>query len=165
MGVQRLQNGSDRSNGGERVILVQLHLRDPEHSADFQEFHELANSAGAEIVGTLTSSRDIPDSKYFIGSGKVQELQDLVASTNAELVIFDHSLTPGQERNLEKAIKCRVLDRTGLILDIFAQRARTFEGKLQVQLARLKHQSTRLIRGWNPFRKAKRGYRASRRTW
>lgn len=148
---------TNRQEGGERAILVHLHLRDPNQNADFQEFRELALSAGAEVVSAVTCSRDVPDSKYFIGSGKVEEIRSIVASEEVAIVLFDHTLTPAQERNLEKVFKCRVLDRTGLILDIFAQRARTFEGKLQVELAQLKHQSTRLVRGWTHLERQKGG--------
>lgn len=147
----------DRPEGGERAVLVHLHLRDPHQSSDLQEFRELALSAGAEVVSTVTSTRDVPDSKYFIGSGKVEELREIVAAEGILLAIFDHTLTPAQERNLERALQCRVLDRTGLILDIFAQRARTYEGKLQVELAQLKHLSTRLVRGWTHLERQKGG--------
>lgn len=147
----------DRSDGGERAILVHLHLRDSQLGNDLKEFRELALSAGAEVVSIVTGNRDVPDSKYFIGSGKVEELRGTVAAEKIDLVIFDHTLTPSQERNLESELKCRVLDRTGLILDIFAQRARTYEGKLQVELAQLKHHSTRLIRGWTHLERQKGG--------
>lgn len=147
----------DRPEGGERAVLVHLHLRDPHQSSDLQEFRELALSAGAEVVTTVTSTREVPDSKYFIGSGKVEELREIVAAEGILLAIFDHTLTPAQERNLERALQCRVLDRTGLILDIFAQRARTYEGKLQVELAQLKHLSTRLVRGWTHLERQKGG--------
>jgi GTP-binding protein HflX len=148
---------SHRSEGGERVILVHLHLRDNHYYSDKEEFQALAMSAGAFIVADFSVNRAAPDPKYFIGTGKVNELQALVAEEEAVLVIFDHALTPSQERNLERSLKCRVLDRTGLILDIFAQRARTYEGKLQVELAQLQHQSTRLIRGWTHLERQKGG--------
>jgi len=147
----------DRPEGGERAILVHLHLRDPLLTSDLQEFRELALSAGAVVVDVITSTRDVPDSKYFLGSGKVEELRAVVGPEKIDLIIFDHNLTPGQERNLERALQCRVLDRTGLILDIFAQRARTYEGKLQVELAQLKHLSSRLIRGWTHLERQKGG--------
>jgi GTP-binding protein HflX len=115
---------------------------------NIQEFQELAISAGAEIVGVVTGARRVPEPKYFVGTGKAEEIREFVVSSKVELVIFNHVLSAGQERNLEQLLKCRVLDRTGLILDIFALRARSFEGKLQVELAMLKHMSTRLIRGW-----------------
>lgn len=147
----------DRPEGGDRVVLVHLRLRDPSLSADLREFRELALSAGANIVATITGARDTPEAKYFAGSGKVEEIRSLVLGEKADLVIFNHTLTPAQERNIERAIQCRVLDRTGLILDIFAQRARSYEGKLQVELAQLKHQSTRLIRGWTHLERQKGG--------
>ena len=127
----------ERPGGGERAILVHLDGQDPAAREDPQEFQELARSAGAEAVGFVNVARHQPSAKFLIGSGKVEELHDLVKEGEAELVIFNHTLTPSQERNLERALECRVLDRTGLILDIFAQRARTHEGKLQVELAQL----------------------------
>ena len=138
----------ERHGGGERVILVHLDGQDPEAREDPQEFQELANSAGAETVAFFNVPRHRPTAKFLIGSGKVEELRDLVHAQEADLVIFNHILTPSQERNLERVFECRVIDRTGLILDIFAQRARTHEGKLQVELAQLDHMSTRLVRGW-----------------
>lgn len=138
----------ERHGGGERVILVHLDGQDPEAREDPQEFQELANSAGAETVAFFNVPRHRPTAKFLIGSGKVEELRDLVHAEKADLVIFNHILTPSQERNLERVFECRVIDRTGLILDIFAQRARTHEGKLQVELAQLDHMSTRLVRGW-----------------
>ena len=138
----------ERHGGGERAILVHLDGQDPEAREDPQEFQELAISAGAETVAFVNVARHRPSAKFLIGSGKVEELRDQVKTEHADLVIFNHTLTPSQERNLEKIFECRVLDRTGLILDIFAQRARTHEGKLQVELAQLEHMSTRLVRGW-----------------
>ncbi len=147
----------ERPGGGERAILVHLDGQDPAAREDPQEFQELARSAGAETVGFVSVSRHQPSAKFLIGSGKVEELHDLVKEGEAELVIFNHTLTPSQERNLERALECRVLDRTGLILDIFAQRARTHEGKLQVELAQLEHMSTRLVRGWTHLERQKGG--------
>jgi len=147
----------ERPGGGERVILVHLDGQDPAAREDPQEFQELARSAGAEAVGFVNVARHQPSAKFLIGSGKVEELHDLVKDGEAELVIFNHTLTPSQERNLERALECRVLDRTGLILDIFAQRARTHEGKLQVELAQLEHMSTRLVRGWTHLERQKGG--------
>ncbi len=147
----------ERSEGGERVVLVYLHLRHSSRHPDLQEFRELSLAAGAEIVATLVTTRDVPDAKYCIGSGKVEELQSIIAIHSAVLVLFDHPLTPAQERNLERALKCRVLDRTGLILDIFAQRARTYEGKLQVEVAQLKYHASRLVRGWTHLERQKGG--------
>jgi GTP-binding protein HflX len=130
---------------------------DEDRREDLSEFVELVSSAGAEILQTATSSRHTPDPKYFIGKGKASEIKQLVAEYEADLVLFNHALSPSQERNLEALLQCRVLDRTGLILDIFAQRARSFEGKLQVELAQLKHLSTRLVRGWTHLERQKGG--------
>ncbi|WP_237045598.1 ribosome rescue GTPase HflX [Aquipseudomonas alcaligenes] len=147
----------ERHGGGERAILVHLEGSNPEAAEDPQEFQDLALSAGADMVALVTVSRHMPTAKFLIGSGKVEELRDLVRESEAELVIFNHTLTPSQERNLERVFECRVLDRTGLILDIFAQRARTHEGKLQVELAQLDHMSTRLVRGWTHLERQKGG--------
>ncbi|GAB3378193.1 HflX GTPase family protein [Azotobacter armeniacus] len=147
----------ERPGGGERAILVHLESQDPDAREDPQEFQELARSAGAETVAFVGVARHQPSAKFLIGTGKVEELHDLVRTEQAELVIFNHILTPSQERNLERAFECRVLDRTGLILDIFAQRARTHEGKLQVELAQLEHMSTRLVRGWTHLERQKGG--------
>ncbi|MBH3411001.1 ribosome rescue GTPase HflX [Pseudomonas putida] len=147
----------ERHGGGERALLVHLEGQNPEAREDPQEFQELALSAGADIVSLATVARHQPTAKYLIGSGKVEELRDLVKAEQVDLVIFNHTLTPSQERNLERVFECRVLDRTGLILDIFAQRARTHEGKLQVELAQLDHMSTRLGRGWTPLARQQGG--------
>lgn len=147
----------ERPTGGERVVLVHLHLRSMSVMSDAQEFRELALAAGAEIVEVVTTTRDVPDAKFCIGSGKVEDLEAIINAHSVQLVLFDYALTPGQERNLERALKCRVLDRTGLILDIFAQRARTYEGKLQVELAQLKHHASRLVRGWTHLERQKGG--------
>ncbi len=135
---------------------MHLHLQRV-HEEDLAEFRELVISAGAVPVEIVTGSRQIPESKYFVGSGKALEIKAAVIAHQAEIVLFNHPLTPSQERNLEALLKCRVLDRTGLILDIFAQRARTFEGKLQVELAQLQHISTRLTRGWTHLERQKGG--------
>lgn len=137
----------EQRQSGERAILVSVSVQLLD-DLDAEEFRLLAQSAGAEILEHITVPRNRPDPKFFIGSGKVDEIAEQVQYLEAELVIFDHSLSPAQERNLERILKCRVIDRTGLILDIFALRARTHEGKLQVELAQLKHLSTRLIRGF-----------------
>ncbi|MYD78831.1 MAG: GTPase HflX [Gammaproteobacteria bacterium] len=123
----------------------------------FEEIQLLAESAGAEVVGVILSKRRSPSSSTFIGSGKVEELQALIASTDATLVIVDHTISPIQERNIERAVQCRVIDRTRLILDIFASRASSKEGKLQVELAQLRHLSTRLVRGWTHLERQKGG--------
>ena len=146
----------ERPEDGENALLVAVSFRfDDSH--DISEFSELAVSAGATIVDVVHTRRDTPDPKFFIGSGKVDEISALIAETHADLVLFDHKLSPAQERNLENAFRCRVIDRTRLILDIFALRARSFEGKLQVELAQLEHQSTRLIRGWTHLERQKGG--------
>jgi len=149
----------ERPKAGERAVLVDLDIgRGPASEADErEEFVLLAQAAGAEVVGSIGGSRATPDSRLFIGSGKAEELRALVAATESELVIFNHPLSPAQERNLERLLQCRVIDRSGLILDIFAQRARSFEGKLQVELAQLKHLSTRLVRGWTHLERQKGG--------
>lgn len=138
----------DQDQGKERVILVSVSVNILD-DLDAEEFALLASSAGAERLEHIYAQRVKPDAKLFIGSGKAEEIAERVEALDASLVIFDHALSPAQERNLEKIMKCRVIDRTGLILDIFAQRARTHEGKLQVELAQLKHLSTRLVRGWS----------------
>lgn len=147
----------ERHQGGEKAILVHLELRQYSQDEDLSEFQLLALSAGAEILTVVTGSRQKPDAKYYAGSGKVDEIAQLVQTIGADLVLFNHALSPAQERNLERAFQCRVLDRTGLILDIFAQRAQTFEGKLQVELAQLKHLSSRLVRGWTHLERQKGG--------
>lgn len=144
-------------NGGETAVLVHIDFPEGPNREDLNEFRELVISAGADPVELVTTRRPVPDAKTFIGSGKVEEIGQALRLHDAELVIFNHSLTPSQERNLEKALQCRVLDRTGLILDIFAQRARTHEGKLQVELAQLQYQSTRLVRGWTHLERQKGG--------
>jgi len=147
----------ERPKAGERAVLVNITFPRLEESSHIKEFKELALAAGAEPVANLKGSRKKPDPKYFIGKGKLEELKSIVASEEADLVIFNHELSPAQERNVEGELKCRVLSRTGLILDIFAQRARTFEGKLQVELAQLEHMSTRLVRGWTHLERQKGG--------
>jgi len=147
----------ERPKSGELAILVHLQFQQLSEPDDSREFEELALAAGADPITLVTGQRDQPDPKFFLGSGKVDELKQLVEAHQVQLVIFNHSLSPSQERNLEKALECRVLDRTGLILDIFAQRARTHEGKLQVELAQLQHMSTRLVRGWTHLERQKGG--------
>ena len=157
----------ERPGGGERALLVHLRLkRLGENSLDYsdiefkdrqREFEDLCLSAGCEIIETVISPRNSPDPKSYMGKGKVEEVRHLVTTQKIDLVIFNHQLSPVQERNLESLLECRVLDRTGLILDIFAQRARSFEGKLQVELAQLKHLSTRLVRGWTHLERQKGG--------
>ncbi|MBT4329986.1 MAG: GTPase HflX [Gammaproteobacteria bacterium] len=148
----------ERHQGGDRTLLVHLDLGQEDHLAEVvEEFELLADSAGAEIVDTLIVRRRSIEPKYFIGSGKAEQIQEIVAVADVDVVIFNHALAPAQERNLEQLFECRVLDRTTLILDIFAQRARSHEGKLQVELAQLRHLSTRLIRGWTHLERQKGG--------
>ena len=147
----------ERPKSGERAILVHITMADEADQESPKELEELALSAGADPVEYLTGSRSHPSPKFFIGQGKLDELRDLVDMHDARLVIFNHALSPAQERNIERVIESRVLDRTGLILDIFAQRARTHEGKLQVELAQLDHMSTRLVRGWTHLERQKGG--------
>jgi len=147
----------ERPQSGERAILVHLDLGTKAEAEELEEFQLLVSSAGAEPVAFIQGSRRSPDPRLFIGRGKAEEIQSTIAAEEAELVIFNHALSPSQERNLEREFKCRVVDRTGLILDIFAQRARTFEGKLQVELAQLRHLSTRLVRGWTHLERQKGG--------
>ena len=138
----------DRPDSGEISLLVNLHIDNDRDADDIVEFEELALSAGAQPVAIITGSRRQPSPSYFVGAGKLEELRAAVAAHKAEVVLFNHSLSPSQERNLERELNCRVIDRTGFILDIFAQRARSYEGKLQVELAQLQHMSSRLKRGW-----------------
>lgn len=147
----------ERPQSGERAVLVHASPDGLPEDSEREEFAELSRSAGADIVAELVSSRKRPDPRYFIGKGKLEELRTLISDNDAELVIFGTGLSPSQERNLERELKCRVLDRAGLILDIFAQRARSFEGKLQVELAQLEHLSTRLVRGWTHLERQKGG--------
>ena len=147
----------ERPQSGEKAILVHVSLHGTAEPGLLQEFTELARSAGADALALVAVQRKVPDSRLYIGSGKAEEVRAQVVSLGAELVIFDNPLSPSQERNLEKLFGCRVLDRTGLILDIFAQRARSHEGKLQVELAQLRHLSTRLVRGWTHLERQKGG--------
>lgn len=145
----------DRPESGERAVLVHLALRSMDE--DLLELKELAKSAGTDPVYVVTGTRKKPDPKYFVGKGKLDELKSIVETYEADIVLFNHPLSPSQERNLEGFLGVRVVDRNGLILDIFAQRAQTFEGKLQVELAQLQHLSTRLVRGWTHLERQKGG--------
>jgi len=147
----------DRPESGELAVLVHLDFPQSSDPEDPREFEELVLSAGGDPVDFVTGSRAKPDARFFIGTGKLDELHETVKLHGAGLVIFNHNLSASQERNIEQVLECRVLDRTGLILDIFAQRARTHEGKLQVELAQLRHVSTRLIRGWTHLERQKGG--------
>jgi len=148
---------SNPEQARERTLLVHQHRGGAEERECPEEFRLLAESAGAEVCACLTAYRPAPDPSTFIGRGKLQELKEAVHTHCAELVIINHAITPVQERNLTRALGCRVLDRTGLILDIFAQRAASAEGKLQVELAQLRHLSTRLVRGWTHLERQKGG--------
>jgi len=147
----------ERPEAGERAVLVHLDIHAATEKDELQEFKELVISAGAEPRAVVSGARRSPDPKYFVGSGKAEEIRDCVAREEADVVLVNHELSPVQERNLERLLQCRVLDRTGLILDIFAQRARSHEGKLQVELAQLQHLSTRLVRGWTHLERQKGG--------
>jgi GTP-binding protein HflX len=146
----------ERAERGDRAVILHpvFRLTGPE---SLDEFQELARSAGAEIAGVVTAPRDRPEARYFVGSGKIEELAETVRETGADLVLVSQSLSAVQERNIEKVCQCRVLDRATLILDIFAQRAQSYEGKLQVELAQLRHLSTRLVRGWTHLERQKGG--------
>lgn len=147
----------DRYDAGEQAVLVHIFFSQDKTMEDLQEFVSLVSSAGVEALQVITGSRTAPHPKYFVGEGKAAEIADAVKATGASVVLFDHALSPAQERNLERLCQCRVIDRTGLILDIFARRARTHEGKLQVELAQLRHLATRLVRGWTHLERQKGG--------
>ncbi len=147
----------ERPSSGERAILVCVGIGHAPEPDRIEEFSALAASAGAEVLEVLPVTRRAAEPRFFIGSGKVAEIAEKIRAIGADLVLIDHTLSPSQERNLEREFKCRVLDRSGLILDIFSQRARSFEGKLQVELAQLKHVATRLVRGWTHLERQKGG--------
>ena len=147
----------ERPDVGERAIIVHIEFSAYDETEDPNEFRELVWSAGVETVGVVTGSRKQPSPRLFVGAGKLEEIRDAITAYEADVVLFNHALSPSQERNVERELRCRVLDRTGVILDIFAQRARTHEGKLQVELAQLEHMSTRLIRGWTHLERQKGG--------
>ena len=147
----------ERYETGEKAVLVHIYFSDIANHNDLDEFELLVKSAGLLQQAVVSSKRKVPQKKYFVGTGKAEEIAALVKEVEAEVVIFNHVLSPAQERDLEALCQCRVFDRTTLILDIFAQRARTHEGKLQVELAQLKHLSTRLVRGWTHLERQKGG--------
>lgn len=147
----------DRHQGGERVILVALDFGTPDFAESVAELRLLATGAGLEVLGEVQGKRSRPDAALFVGSGKADEIAALVVATEADVVVFNHELSPAQERNLERRLQCRVIDRTALILDIFASRAKSAEGKLQVELAQLQHLSTRLVRGWTHLERQRGG--------
>ena len=141
----------------QRAVLVHINFRNPRYNEELHEFVQLTESSGLVPSETIVGNRAKPGAKFFIGSGKVEQIKQSVGDHDVDVVIFNHDLSPAQERNLEREINCRVLDRVGLILDIFSQRARTYEGKLQVELAQLQHLSTRLVRGWSHLERQKGG--------
>lgn len=143
------------SDGG--VVLVSIDFGEPDYAESLNELRQLVVSAKMQVRATVESKRSIPDAKLFIGSGKADELKQLLEATETTLVAFNHDLSPSQQRNLERFLQAKVLDRTGLILDIFAQRAQSHEGKLQIELAQLEHLSTRLVRGWTHLERQKGG--------
>jgi len=147
----------DRPDGGDVAVLVSLDFGDPDYQESLQELRQLSTSAGLKVRATVEGCRPRPDAKYFIGTGKADELSKTIKATESLVAVFNHDLSPSQQRNLERDIECRVVDRTGLILDIFAQRAQSHEGKLQVELAQLEHLSTRLVRGWTHLERQKGG--------
>ncbi|QDW66038.1 GTPase HflX [Luteimonas granuli] len=142
---------------GEHALLIQPHAGGPPDEGVLEEFAELARSAGASVAHVMPARIDRPNPATLLGSGKLDEVKATAEATGADLVLVNHPLTPGQERNLEKFLERRVVDRTGLILDIFAQRARSHEGKLQVELAQLRHMATRLVRGWTHLERQRGG--------
>lgn len=147
----------DRPSGGDSAVLVSQDFGEAGYAESLQELKQLAISAGMNIKATVEGRRPKPDAKYFIGSGKAEELAQAIQSTEARVAVFNHNLSPSQQRNLEQLLECRVIDRTGLILDIFALRAQSHEGKLQVELALLEHLSTRLVKGWTHLERQKGG--------
>ncbi|MDD2883907.1 MAG: GTPase HflX [Dechloromonas sp.] len=147
----------DRPPSGERAVVVQLDFGQPDLAEQLEELRLLVDSAGGVVVAEVAGRRASPDPKTYAGKGKVEEVGAMVAATDAALVIFNHDLSPVQQRNLEQALKCRVIDRTSLILDIFALRAASAEGKLQVELAQLEHLATRLVRGWTHLERQRGG--------
>ena len=147
----------DRPSGGDAAILVSVDFGESDYEDSLQELHQLVTSAGLDVKGAVQGRRPKPDAKYFIGSGKAEQLSQEMKAAEARVAVFNHDLTPSQQRNLERLLEARVVDRTGLILDIFAQRAQSHEGKLQVELAQLEHLSTRLVRGWTHLERQKGG--------
>ncbi|TCW30295.1 ribosome rescue GTPase HflX [Gulbenkiania mobilis] len=147
----------DRPDIGDRAILVCLDFGEPDYQESVDECVELVKGAGVDVAGLVQGKRQRPDAALFAGKGKAEEIGLAARAVSANVVIFNHSLSPAQERNLERLLECRVIDRNSLILDIFAQRARSHEGKLQVELAQLSHLSTRLVRGWTHLERQKGG--------
>lgn len=147
----------ERPSGFETAILVSVDFGESDYQESLEELRQLSLSAGLEVRGTIEGKRSSPDAKLFIGSGKADELQQAMKAAECNIAVFNHDLSPSQQRNLERQLQARVVDRTGLILDIFSQRAQSHEGKLQVELAQLEHLSTRLVRGWTHLERQKGG--------
>ena len=147
----------DRPGGGNAAVLVSIDFGEAGYSESLEELRQLALTAGLEVRATVEGRRPKPDATFFAGSGKIEEVAAALQATDSQVVLFNHDLTPSQQRNLERKLECKVTDRTGLILEIFAQRAQSFEGKLQVELAQLEHLSTRLVRGWTHLERQKGG--------
>lgn len=147
----------DRPESTDAVILVSIDFNEPDYEESLYELRQLVTTAGLKVTGTIEGKRSVPDAKLFIGSGKADDLKAMLEAGETKLVAFNHDLSPSQQRNLERFLDARVVDRTGLILDIFAQRAQSHEGKLQVELAQLEHMSTRLVKGWSHLERQKGG--------
>ncbi|MXP67678.1 ribosome rescue GTPase HflX [Pantoea sp. Aalb] len=147
----------NRYDAGERAVLVHIWFFQDKELENLQEFKNLVTSAGIEVLQVVIGKRNIPHSKYFVGKGKALEIAEIIKVSKASVILFNHTLTPVQERNLKQLYKCNVLDRIGLILNIFAQRARSYESKLQVELAQLRYLSTRLVHGWTHLERQKGG--------
>lgn len=147
----------ERPSGGDAAIMVSVDFGENDYEESLHELRQLSISAGLAIRGTVEGKRSTPDAKYFIGSGKADELAQVMQASESNIAVFNHDLSPSQQRNLERLLQARVVDRTGLILDIFSQRAQSHEGKLQVELAQLEHLSTRLVRGWTHLERQKGG--------
>ena len=147
----------ERPSGGEAAIMVSVDFGESDYEESLDELRQLSSSAGLAVRGVVEGKRSVPDAKLFIGSGKADELAQVMQASESNIAVFNHDLTPSQQRNLERLLQARVVDRTGLILDIFSQRAQSHEGKLQVELAQLEHLSTRLVRGWTHLERQKGG--------
>ena len=147
----------ERPSGFETAILVSVDFGESDYQESLEELRQLSLSAGLQVRGAIEGKRSTPDAKFFIGSGKADELLIAMQASDCNIAVFNHDLSPSQQRNLERFLQARVVDRTGLILDIFSQRAQSHEGKLQVELAQLEHLSTRLVRGWTHLERQKGG--------
>src|SRR3990167_4824848 len=147
----------ERPDGGDAAVLVSLDFGGAGYEDSLEELRQLAVSAGLKVCAVVEGKRAKPDAALFVGSGKAEQVAAALHDSEAQVAVFNHELSPAQQRNLERTLKCRVADRTGLILDIFAQRAKSHEGKLQVELAQMEHLSTRLVRGWTHLERQKGG--------